>query len=86
MQAVADRTFWGRITESAVGAHLFNTATPDIKPLLLAGEFERGGFCAAGAVLELVAIEVKSGLRKTASTSGMAEFAKAIRICSAHWS
>jgi len=30
-QAVGDRTFWGRLVESAVGAHLFNTATPDIR-------------------------------------------------------
>ena len=29
-QAIADRTFWGRIVESAVGAHLFNTAPPDM--------------------------------------------------------
>ena len=27
-QARTDRTFWGRIVESAVGAHLFNTAVP----------------------------------------------------------
>ncbi len=29
-EAQADRSFWGRIVESAVGAHLFNTVTPDI--------------------------------------------------------
>lgn len=29
-QAQADRTFWGRIVESAVGAHLFNTAPTDM--------------------------------------------------------
>ena len=29
-EAQADRSFWGRIVESAVGAHLFNTTTPDI--------------------------------------------------------
>ena len=27
-EAKADRTFWGRLVESAVGAHLFNTAAP----------------------------------------------------------
>lgn len=26
-EAQADRTFWGRLVESAVGAHLWNTAT-----------------------------------------------------------
>jgi len=30
-EAQADRTFWGRLVESTVGAHLFNTGTPDIK-------------------------------------------------------
>ena len=30
-EAQADRTFWGRVVESAVGAHLHNTATRDIK-------------------------------------------------------
>ncbi len=29
-EARADRTFWGRLVESAVGAHLLNTAGPDI--------------------------------------------------------
>ena len=30
-EALADRTFWGRMIESAVGAHLYNTGMPDIK-------------------------------------------------------
>jgi hypothetical protein len=30
-EARADRSFWGRLVESTVGAHLFNTGTPDIK-------------------------------------------------------
>jgi len=29
-EAQADRTFWGRLVESTVGAHLFNTGMPDI--------------------------------------------------------
>ena len=29
--AKADRSFWGRLVESAVGAHLFNTGIPDIR-------------------------------------------------------
>ena len=29
-EAQADRTFWGRLVESAVGAHLFNTGKPEI--------------------------------------------------------
>ena len=30
-EAQADRSYWGRIVESAVGAHLLNTATSDIR-------------------------------------------------------
>ena len=30
-EAQADRTFWGRLVESTVGAHLFNTGQPDIR-------------------------------------------------------
>ena len=29
-EAQSDRTFWGRMVESTVGGHLFNTGTPDI--------------------------------------------------------
>ena len=74
-QALADRTFWGRITESAVGAHLFNTATPDIGLYYWRENSNEVDFVLRRGP-GLVAIEVKSGLRKTTSTSGMAEFAK----------
>ena len=30
-EAQADRTFWGHLTESAVGAHLFSTMTSDMR-------------------------------------------------------
>jgi predicted AAA+ superfamily ATPase len=30
-EAQADRSFWGRMVESTVGAHLFNTGRPDIR-------------------------------------------------------
>lgn len=74
-QAMADRTFWGRITESAVGAHLFNTATPDIGLYYWRENSNEVDFVLRRGP-RLVAIEVKSGLRKTTSTSGMVEFAK----------
>ena len=74
-EAVADRTFWGRITESAVGAHLSNTATPDIGLYYWRENSSEVDFVLRRGP-RLVAIEVKSGLRKTTSTSGMAEFAK----------
>ena len=71
-EAIADRTFWGRIVESAVGAHLFNSATLDISL-----HYWRESSIEVDFVLKrgprLVAIEVKSGSR-SAGVSGMAEF------------
>ncbi len=62
-EARADRTFWGRIVESAVGAHLINTATSDIRV-----HYWRDGHHEVDFVLQrgprLVAIEVKSGPRR----------------------
>lgn len=59
-QALADRTFWGRIVESAVGAHLLNTATSDIRV-----HYWRDGQHEVDFVVErgpqLVGVEVKSG-------------------------
>lgn len=59
-QAKADRTFWGRLVESAVGAHLYNAGFPDCHLYYWReGDnevdfiIERGG--------KYVAIEVKSG-------------------------
>ena len=75
--ARADRTFWGRIVESAVGAHLYNTATSDIhlhywreSPHEVDFVLRRGP--------RLVSIEVKSG-PKHASRHGIDEFAKRFR-------
>ncbi len=59
-EARADRTFWGRIVESAVGAHLYNTAASDTRV-----HYWREGSHEVDFVLQrgpnLVAIEVKSG-------------------------
>ena len=70
-QARADRSYWGRIVESAVGAHLFNTATPGIKvrywrrePLEVDFVLQRGP--------HVIAIEVKSG--STGRLRGLQEF------------
>ena len=71
-EARADRTFWGRVVESAVGAHLYNTAPSDIDLL-----YWRKNPHEVDYVLRrgrrLVAIEVKSGPQRR-DTSGMAEF------------
>ena len=76
-EAQADRTFWGRVVESAVGAHLFNTATSDIRlhywresPHEVDFVLQRGP--------RLVGIEVKSGPRRGA-LKGLETFAEAFR-------
>ncbi len=59
-QARADRTFWGRLIESAVGAHLMNTAHPNCHV-----HYWREGGVEVDFVLhdgnKILAIEVKSG-------------------------
>jgi len=62
-EAQADRTFWGRLVESAVGAHLCNTGMPDIRVYYWRLSPHEVDF-----VLEfghrLIGIEVKSGSRR----------------------
>ena len=76
-EAQADRTFRGRIVESAVGAHLFNTATSDIRL-----HYWREGSLEVDFVLQrgdrVIAIEVKSGLH-SGDLRGMDEFKKRFR-------
>ena len=71
-EALADRSLWGRIVESAVGAHLHNTLSPGMKL-----HYWRHGSLEVDFVLtrgpRLTAIEVKSGARR-GSVSGMKEF------------
>ncbi|NUP94535.1 MAG: ATP-binding protein [Planctomycetaceae bacterium] len=77
-EAHADRDHWGRLTESAIGAHLANAA--------LAGECEltywREGDAEVDFVLKrgrtVVAIEVKSG-RASLAHSGLARFREEFR-------
>ena len=71
-EAQADRTFWGRLVESAVGAHLFNTATDNIRLY-----YWRDGAHEVDFVLQrsphIIPIEVKSG-PNTKPVRGMEEF------------
>ena len=71
-EAQADRTFWGRLVESAVGAHLFNTATDNIRLY-----YWRDGAYEVDFVLQrgphIIPIEVKSG-PNTKPIQGMVEF------------
>ena len=71
-EARADRLQWGRMVESAVGAHLLNTASPSVEV-----RYWRDGGDEVDFVLHrgprTVAIEVKSSTRP-ARRSGLAEF------------
>ena len=73
-EAMADRTFRGRLVESAVGAHLYNTAN---------GRARLGYWRANGHEVDFVlargsalaAFEIESGVRRR-SVSGLDEFAR----------
>ena len=77
-EAQADRTFWGRIVESAVGAHLYNTAASDIRVM-----YWRDGPREVDFVLQrgakLVAIEVKSGPPRRSDSQTLDAFAMRFR-------
>ena len=76
--AMADRTFWGRLVESAAGAHLFNTATSDMRLSYWRDEPHEVDFVLQRGS-ELVAIEVKSGQMKPTSLRGLATFTERFR-------
>ena len=71
-EAQVDRTFWGRVVESAVGAHLYNTATRDIGL-----HYWRGRSLEVDFVLHrgprFISFEVKGGSRPVDSR-GIREF------------
>lgn len=74
-EAKADRSFWGRLVESTVGAHLFNTGIRDNVHL----HYWRDKNYEVDFVLErgsrTVAFEVKSSVRQM-NISGLREFEK----------
>lgn len=57
--AKADRSFWGRMVESAVGAHLHNSGDPSMLAYWRKGKLEVDFVLARGR--RITAIEVKSG-------------------------
>ena len=77
-QAREDRTFWGRLVESAVGAHLANAAATGDCQAGYWRERNREVDFVVRAGDRLVAIEVKSG-RATDTLAGMAAFSEAFR-------
>ncbi len=76
-EARSDRSFWGRMVESAVGAHLANTASPRTSV-----KYWRDGNHEVDFVLHrgpfVVGIEVKSGARR-ARLPGLSEFDRRVR-------
>lgn len=71
-EARGDRSFWGRLVESAVGAHLVNTSVPDLRVYYWRHNVHEVDFVLKRGQ-RLIAIEVKSGIRQRA-VSGLREF------------
>lgn len=77
-EARADREFWGRLTESAVGAHLANAAARGVCDLFYWRERNCEVDFVARAGRTLMAIEVKSG-RTPDALPGLSAFAEAFK-------
>lgn len=77
-QARAEREFWGRLTESAVGAHLANAAAAGACELFYWRERNREVDFVVRAGRTLTAIEVKSSRARDAQ-AGAAAFAEAFK-------
>jgi predicted AAA+ superfamily ATPase len=78
-EAKADRSYWGRLVESAVGAHLYNTGHPDCR-LHYWRESSREVDFVIERGKKLSAIEVKSG-SASGHTSGLDVFAENFGKC-----
>lgn len=77
-EARADREFWGRLTESAVGAHLANTMAAGECEVFYWRERNREVDFVVKTGRRLAALEVKSG-RTREMPAGMYVFAEAFR-------
>jgi predicted AAA+ superfamily ATPase len=77
-EARADREFWGRLVESAVGAHLVNAATTGTCSVAYWRERNHEVDFVVEAGRRLVAIEVKSG-RAPLAHAGTAAFSAAFK-------
>ena len=77
-EARSDREFWGRLVESAVGAHLANAAAVGLCELFYWRERNREVDFVVRRGREVTAIEVKSG-RTGDSQPGLAAFTEAFR-------
>jgi uncharacterized protein len=77
-EARANGEFWGRLTESAVGAHLANAAQASGFELFYWREGDKEVDFVVRRAKELIAIEVKSS-RSSNTLPGMAAFANAFK-------
>ncbi len=77
-QARTDRSYWGRLVESAVGAHLINTAPEDARITYWRESPHEVDFVVARGN-RLTTIEVKSG-HYSGHSSGMDQFARAFKV------
>lgn len=75
-KAQKDRNFWGRLVESAVGAHLINSSAGSQTEIFYWRERDKEVDFVLGSGRKVIAIEVKSGRSKD-SFPGMKEFSKA---------
>jgi hypothetical protein len=78
-EARADREFWGRLTESAVGAHLANAEAAGTCTVSYWREGNHEVDFVVQAGRRVTAIEVKSG-RTPLAHAGTAAFAAAFRV------
>jgi uncharacterized protein len=78
-QALADRSYWGRLVESAVGAHLCNTAATNEEISYWRESPHEVDFVVSNAI-QLIAIEVKSA-NSSGKLAGLAEFVKQHSSC-----
>ena len=74
VEAQGDRTYWGRVVESAVGAHLYNTASLDIRVLYWKDSAREVDFALQRGP-KLVAIEVRSGPARRTDSRALDAFA-----------
>ena len=77
-EARADREFWGRLVESAVGAHLANAAAAGVCELFYWRDNNREVDFVVKTGRVVTAIEVKSG-RAPEAQAGLAAFAEAFK-------
>ena len=82
-QARADRTFWGHLVESAVGAHLVNTGGTEYRVYYWRDKKGREVDFVLEHGRKLVLFEVKSGKRR-GNVSGLAEFRKSFPVKASH--